>query len=440
MDDGNSMNDTTDYPDDDLGTLEPGRIGCIDCISFSPDGETLVIGGGNITLRNATTLELITTASVNDSRVTAVQFSPDGSKIVSGSHDGWVRIWNTALDGLASEKIGDHFGQVPGEPSPVGPTPLHVRSVSWSPDGIYVAAGGGDGDCFSDPSSGLGDDSDDIAKSWASTVAGMGAGATCEQGMIKIWNVNVSNGVSLVEVANANSHAGGGSEFFEGDVPGVVNSLAFDPSGKYLVSGGKTPNSAYNREGGWAPGTPLVLWDATSLHPAWDASSLQWVPWPLNKTSHGLKTTLSDIDGVAFSPDGTHIVACGGTSIEDYEVFSLDGEPLETAPVTVESAHGGGKVRALAFSPDGSKLISGGRQPPPRSYSSHPSNAPWVERGLRGPPWPNPWGIAQVKVWDPDLGCGYSCSSGSPGAELATISRYKVRFLQDPYWLADGSM
>ena len=41
-------------PDDDLGTLEPGRIGCIDCISFSPNGETLVIGGGNITLRNAT--------------------------------------------------------------------------------------------------------------------------------------------------------------------------------------------------------------------------------------------------------------------------------------------------------------------------------------------------------------------------------------------------
>ncbi|KAG2065509.1 WD40 repeat-like protein, partial [Suillus decipiens] len=58
--------------------------------------------------------------------VTSVSFSPDGTRIATGSWDGTVRLWNVAMGKPVCEI---------GEPTD------GVHSVSFSPDGTRVASG-----------------------------------------------------------------------------------------------------------------------------------------------------------------------------------------------------------------------------------------------------------------------------------------------------------
>ncbi|KIK12138.1 hypothetical protein PISMIDRAFT_68281, partial [Pisolithus microcarpus 441] len=56
--------------------------------------------------------------------VTSVAFSPDGNRIVSGSDDETVRVWDA--------KSGDHIG------SPLNGHTPDVTHVEFSPDGNSV--------------------------------------------------------------------------------------------------------------------------------------------------------------------------------------------------------------------------------------------------------------------------------------------------------------
>ncbi len=64
-------------------------------LSFSPSEEILVGGTSHnyIHLWNVQTGELITTLEGHNADVNSVVFSPDGEAIVSGSRDGTVRLW-----------------------------------------------------------------------------------------------------------------------------------------------------------------------------------------------------------------------------------------------------------------------------------------------------------------------------------------------------------
>jgi WD40 repeat protein len=57
--------------------------------------------------------------------VTSVSWSPDGSKIASGSYDKTVRVWDSSTGAVQSTLEG-HYGG--------------VTSVSWSPDGSKIAS------------------------------------------------------------------------------------------------------------------------------------------------------------------------------------------------------------------------------------------------------------------------------------------------------------
>ena len=61
--------------------------------------------------------------------VYSVAFSPDGTRIVSGSSDKSVRVWN-ALTGAEMNVLNDHTKA--------------VNSVAFAPDGTRIASGSSD--------------------------------------------------------------------------------------------------------------------------------------------------------------------------------------------------------------------------------------------------------------------------------------------------------
>ena len=65
-------------------------------VSFSPDGTKIVSGSDDKSIRvwDATSGTQIHQLDGHSSGVTSVSFSPDGTKIVSGSFDKSIRIWD----------------------------------------------------------------------------------------------------------------------------------------------------------------------------------------------------------------------------------------------------------------------------------------------------------------------------------------------------------
>jgi WD40 repeat protein len=61
--------------------------------------------------------------------VTSVAFSPDGIRIVSGSSNYTIRVWDARNGTLLAGPLQDHTGI--------------VNSAAFSPDGARIVSGGG---------------------------------------------------------------------------------------------------------------------------------------------------------------------------------------------------------------------------------------------------------------------------------------------------------
>lgn len=103
-----------------------------------------------------------------------IVFSPDGKRIVPGSLDGTVRVWD-AQTGKAQRTF--HLQTLKGEPT-------EVKSVAFSPDGKRIASGSRDD-------------------------------------LIRLWDTDSWNIVRTIEARH-----------------GMVSSVVFSPDGERLASGG----------------------------------------------------------------------------------------------------------------------------------------------------------------------------------------------------------
>jgi hypothetical protein len=180
-------------------------------VAFSPDGTRIVSGSDDNTLKvwDAQTLQVTLTLSGHEGPVFSVAFSPDGTRIVSGSADDTLKVWD-AQTGQETLTLTGHEDS--------------VLSVAFSPDGTRIVSGSADD-------------------------------------TLKVWDAQTGQATLTL--------TGHGSYIF---------SVAFSPDGTRIVSGSVDKK--------------LKVWDAQTGQET------------LTLTGH--KET---VNGVAFSPDGTRITS-----------------------------------------------------------------------------------------------------------------------------------
>ena len=101
------------------------------CVAWSPDGSKIASGSADrsVILWDASSGERVRTLCGHSDSVMAVGWSPDGRRLVSGSCDKTVRVWDAAS--------GEAAGELRGHGS-------WVMGAAWSPDGRRLASASAD--------------------------------------------------------------------------------------------------------------------------------------------------------------------------------------------------------------------------------------------------------------------------------------------------------
>jgi len=108
-----------------------GHSGLVSSVAISPDGNTLVSGSWDNTIKiwNLRTGQLRSTLTGHSGQVESLAISPDGNTLVSGSWDNTIKIWNLRTGQLRSTLTG-YSG--------------YVESLAVSPDGNTLVSGSAD--------------------------------------------------------------------------------------------------------------------------------------------------------------------------------------------------------------------------------------------------------------------------------------------------------
>jgi hypothetical protein len=251
-----------------LRTMPPAdrrHQGAVYSVAFHPDGDRIVSGGADGTIRLWRTQGMVPLQLFFDhgDYVRSVAFSPDGQRIVSGSEDRTVRLWDAA-SGEQLRQLNGHGGW--------------VYAVGFSPDGQRIVSGSDDSTVrLWDAASGEQLRQLEGHGGWVYAVAFSPDGQRIVLGgddsTVRLWDA-----ASGEQLSQLDGHGG------------TVWSVAFSPDGQRIVSGGDDRT--------------VRLWDAASGE---QLSQLD---------GHG-----GPVWSVAFSPDGQRIVS----GSEDRTVRLWDG-------------------------------------------------------------------------------------------------------------------
>jgi len=112
--------------------LRQGHRGWVTSVAWSPDGTRLCSGSGDNALKvwDAESGRCLSTFLGHSSSVSNVTWSSDGTRLLSGSHDSTLKVWN-AESGRCLRTLEGHSS--------------YVLCVAWSPDGTRAVSSGGDG-------------------------------------------------------------------------------------------------------------------------------------------------------------------------------------------------------------------------------------------------------------------------------------------------------
>ncbi|KAG8783535.1 hypothetical protein FRC12_019623 [Ceratobasidium sp. 428] len=275
---------------------------------YQQDSSKLIANGSTaMNLRSAIPLSVHHTSSA----IRTMSYSPDGAYIATSSGDYAIHIWDA------------HTGQPVGQP--LKGHSSFVNSVAYSADGAYIVSGSSDktiriwdahtGQPLGQPLEGH--------TSYVWSVAYSPDGAYIVSGSkdktIRIWDTQTSQPVGRP---------------LEGHT-GRINSIACSPDGTYIVSGSEDKT--------------VCIWDARTGHPV----------------GKPLKGHTNDVHSVAYSPDGAYIVS--GSWDETIRIWNVrTGQPVGQ-PLKGHT----GSVTSVAYSPDGAYIVSGSDDTTIRIWDAH---------------------------------------------------------------------
>ncbi|MCV2439273.1 WD40 repeat domain-containing protein [Paucibacter sp. DJ2R-2] len=279
-----------------------GNEGRVLSIAFSPDGKRLVSGGhdGILRLWDVKSGQAIGGPLLgHKGAVNSVAFSLDGQRLASGSEDMTLRLWDAKSGQPIGSPLQGHAGA--------------VHCVVFSPDGQRLVSGSSDkslrlwdaksGKSILTPLQGH----DGSVRSVAFSRDGQRLVSVGLDMTLRVWHVRTAQPIGA-------------------PLPGTqgkVTSTAFSPDGRRLVSGSEDRT--------------LRLWDAESGQP---------IGAPLQGHAGAVHC-------VSFSPDGQRLVS----GSEDMTLRLWDAESGQ--PIGSPLQGHAGAVHCVAFSSDGQRLVSG---------------------------------------------------------------------------------
>ncbi|KAG8724741.1 hypothetical protein FRC09_015008 [Ceratobasidium sp. 395] len=318
-------------------------------VAYSPDSRRIVSGSrdGKVRIWDAETGDtLLDPLTGHSSSVHSVTSSSDGRWIVSGSSDKTIRMWDAETGKAKGGPLRGHKGG--------------VRSVAFSPNGCQIASGSMDKTVrIWDTEAGrstlvLRGHSDHV---WSVVFSPDGCRVVSgsEDNTLRIWDAKT--GASVLEPllghsgpvnCVAFSHDGCRivSSFYDGTVriwDAKTGQLLLDPLQGHLT---------YVSSVAFSPDSRLIVSGSVdSTVRIWDAQTGAAIGQPLGGHSRSVYP-------VAFSTDGRRVVS--GSDDKTLRIWDIAGGGISEI-VQESTRHNGHSdwVNSVMFSPDGQRIVSG---------------------------------------------------------------------------------
>jgi len=273
-------------------------------VAFNPDGKTFATGDKNGTILlwdTATGKPIGKPLAGHTDLVYALTYSPDGKILASASGDGTIRLWDANNGNPFGDPLAEHKGS--------------VLALAFSPDGTRLASTGVDETVILwDPSTGeyideFPTEHTKRVKALAFSNDGTLLATASDDNTVRLWDTSTWEQVGQ-DLTGYSDH---------------IWSMAFNPKNQTLAVA-----SADNA---------IMIWDLTSNLPF-----IQYI-----------NPQASNVLAVVFSPDGKMYASSGGSKGNDNLIHLWDAstnKELKTLPNDT------GYITDLAYTPDGSKLVS----------------------------------------------------------------------------------